>query len=200
MNYLARKARNLAERVNDWRYHAETGGTLTTEELGTGPDARPYTATPYWLLHDLMRRFPPELRRKGFLDIGCGKGRALLVAARFGFHRVIGVELSERLAAYCRHVTAGKKNIEVVCADAADYPLPADVRVIFLFNPFRGAVAKQVIGNIKALMRDGEERWLVVVNAEHVRASIEEGGLLTEIAGGSAHTLDWHIYSNRPGA
>ena len=33
-----------------------------------------------------------------FIDIGCGKGRPLIIASRFGFKRLVGVEYSRRLS------------------------------------------------------------------------------------------------------
>ena len=46
---------------------------------------------------------PPRWRRHDvFLDLGAGKGRMLLAASRYPFRRVIGVELSDRLAAIAR--------------------------------------------------------------------------------------------------
>jgi predicted RNA methylase len=37
-----------------------------------------------------------------FVDIGSGKGRALIIAAEYAFKRIIGVEYSPSLATICR--------------------------------------------------------------------------------------------------
>lgn len=49
-----------------------------------------------------------------FLDLGSGKGRMVLSAARFPFRRIIGVELSNDLTAIARRNVATS-----ACARAA---------------------------------------------------------------------------------
>jgi SAM-dependent methyltransferase len=85
----------------------------------------------------------PQLERHAFVDLGCGKGRALIVASEFCFRRVLGVELSPHLVDEARrnvrivekrhpHRTA----IEIIQGDATGVPIPKGDLVIFLFNPF----------------------------------------------------------------
>src|SRR4051794_29337388 len=44
--------------------------------------------------------FPIEMAT--FVDVGCGKGRVLLAAARAGFHSVVGIETDVRLVQQAR--------------------------------------------------------------------------------------------------
>ena len=37
-----------------------------------------------------------------FVDIGCGKGRALLIASRWPFHQIIGVEFCQNLVHFVK--------------------------------------------------------------------------------------------------
>ena len=77
-----------------------------------------------------------DRERTLFLDLGCGKGKALLLAREAGFRRVLGVELSEEIADIAtRNVerTAGT----VVVADATRFEFPPDPTVLFLCNPLR---------------------------------------------------------------
>ena len=78
-----------------------------------------------------------------FLDLGCGKGRGLLLATEFNFAQITGVELSPDLAQIARrNVAAYLKNqpasmpIEVIAGDAVVRPLPPEPLVIFLYHPF----------------------------------------------------------------
>ena len=86
-----------------------------------------------------------------FIDFGSGKGRAVFLAARYPFKRVIGVELSPELNAVARANIEQVRDqlvcqdVEIVTADAADYQLPDDVTVVFLYNPFRGEIFASVI-------------------------------------------------------
>jgi tRNA1(Val) A37 N6-methylase TrmN6 len=36
----------------------------------------------------------PDHNQYAFVDLGCGKGRALMVASEFSFARLVGVEIS----------------------------------------------------------------------------------------------------------
>lgn len=89
------------------------------------------------------------------LDLGCGKGRVLAVAAAYGFKQIIGVDFSTALCEEAEATSAivMKKNtqikIDVECIDAANYVIPATVSTIFLFNPFDALIMQQVIKQIK---------------------------------------------------
>lgn len=108
-------------------------------------DSEAYTATPsrqfIRLLHALPIETPADYT---FVDLGCGKGLTLLLAARHGFGAVRGVELDPRLAAVAeknvRSFAAGDPRyagvLSVTTGDAADHPLPTGPTVVFLFNPF----------------------------------------------------------------
>lgn len=95
-------------------------------------------------------------RPGSFLDLGCGKGRALYVAGWYPFRAVIGVELDAGLARVARRnlaVARGPRRAgraEVVHGDAREVGLPADLRVVFLFNPFLGTVFRTVAERLAA--------------------------------------------------
>jgi SAM-dependent methyltransferase len=100
-----------------------------------------------------------------FLDLGSGKGKALLMASRYGFQRVIGVELSPDLAAVGRRNVEryrqrhpGSAPIEVICADATEYPIPRDPLLLYLHNPFDGqilaAIASRLVDSVTSWPRD----------------------------------------------
>ncbi len=82
-------------------------------------------------------------------------GRAVLLAALRPFARVIGIERSPALAEIARQNIRRSKsklnheNVEIVEVDACEYAVPADVSVIFLFNPFRGEVLDDVLKRIR---------------------------------------------------
>ncbi len=87
------------------------------------------------------------------LDIGCGKGRAVAVAATHSFRKIIGVEYDKKL------VLLAQKNIlkmrckaldkvEIHCQDATSYDISPDINVIYMFNPFTGDTLKKVVENI----------------------------------------------------
>ncbi|MEN9521377.1 MAG: hypothetical protein RLZZ381_3965, partial [Cyanobacteriota bacterium] len=111
----------------------------------------------------------PSLESYTFLDLGCGKGRALLVASEFSFENILGIELSPLLAEIARH------NAEIVAhrfpqrtevciqvADASSFPLPAGNLVIFLYHPFGAELVAKVVAGIEAALA-AEDRSIYIV-------------------------------------
>ena len=110
-----------------------------------------YHASEEWELTGALKILDEDLGSFTFVDLGCGKGRSLLIAARMGFRRVIGVEFATELAAVAR------KNLElvrvsntiVIDGDAAEFRFPKGDLVVFLFNPFKQAVVRKVVANLE---------------------------------------------------
>jgi SAM-dependent methyltransferase len=120
----------------------------------SSPNARfggRYHASEEWELAGALRVLNEDLGSFTFVDLGCGKGRSLLIASRMGFKRVIGVEFAAELAATARRniQIMGVSNASVIDADAAEFSPPEDNLVAFLFNPFRNAVVRRVVGNLE---------------------------------------------------
>ncbi len=73
----------------------------------------------------LMRTISPPMQAR-FVDVGCGKGRAVLLAIEHGFERVVGIELSSELCAIARRNVAAYQSrtkrtaqVEIIEGDAA---------------------------------------------------------------------------------
>jgi len=102
----------------------------------------------------------PEPQHSHFLDIGCGKGRPLLIATEFGFASITGVELSPTLARIARRNAAAflranpqRTRIDVVTGDALAHKLPEQQLVVFLYHPFVRPLMAQFLANIEACLR-----------------------------------------------
>jgi SAM-dependent methyltransferase len=112
-----------------------------------------------------------------FLDLGSGKGRVVLLASRYPFARVIGVEISEVLTAVARRNLGADRHrrrcgsVELVTADALDYPIPDEVTVVYMYNPVRGATFDAVIAALIASVdRSPRQVRLIYLNPqEHDR-------------------------------
>lgn len=124
-----------------------------------------------------------------FIDIGAGKGRALLLASEFGFRRIIGVEILPELAEIAREnirdceARGMHSGIEVICQDATNFVFPAEAAVVFLFNPLPQPSLRKFLENLERSLRQNP-RLLYVVYAnpifEHTIASIRS---LTRLGG-----------------
>jgi SAM-dependent methyltransferase len=84
------------------------------------------------------------------LDLGSGKGGAVLTLSRLGYARVVGVEVAPGLAAVARRNAERSNctNVEFVCADAADFRDLDSFAHIYLYNPFPSSVMKEVLHNL----------------------------------------------------
>jgi SAM-dependent methyltransferase len=117
----------------------------------------------------------PRLSNATFIDLGCGKGRPLLVAAERPFREVIGVDLSPELAAIARSNAAimgarhsGRASIRVVVGDAASYPLPSGDVVLFLYNPFGASLIAEVVAAVeRALASERRAIYVISYNPVH---------------------------------
>jgi SAM-dependent methyltransferase len=140
----------LARRF-DRRHGVVTGGVMRRDqmtavsEMGAAAGADYVAVSPYTFRSALARVPEPSFSEFAFIDFGCGKGRAvLLAAAEFDFDRVIGVEHSAELAAVAAsNVSAWRgprrsRRVEAVCADALTFPMPPQPYVLYLFGPFGG--------------------------------------------------------------
>jgi predicted RNA methylase len=104
-----------------------------------------------------------------FIDIGSGKGRTVLIASRYPFRRVIGVEYCPKLNELARQnvsrfPVSEKRcgSIEVVDADGAKYQIPNDPLVLFLNNPFGEPVMEKVVENVVASFKRHPRRIVVI--------------------------------------
>lgn len=95
-----------------------------------------------------------------FVDLGCGKGAALVLAADLGFRRVIGVEYDRDLAAVAAAnlrasptVRRSGAEAEVVEADCTAYELPSGPLVVYMYNPFTGSTLQAVVDLLEESLR-----------------------------------------------
>ena len=151
---VAELAARIAAHIRfEWVLGLDTAGRIPLEDLGVaGPGRENYSPVSWAALRRaLPRGLGPE---DVLLDLGAGKGRMLLMAARHPVRRVIGVEISPELAAVARanlRAAAPRlrcRQVEVMTADAACHPVPDDVTVVHMFNPFSGPVFTAAVDRV----------------------------------------------------
>jgi len=138
-----------------------------------------------------------------FIDLGSGKGRALLMAAEYPFRKIVGVELAPALhrvalrnVATWRSPTQRCREIELLCMDAADFVLPTDEALVYLFQPFPAETMRAVLGNLgRSLAAHPRKVQLAYLNPLHHELLLESG-LALEHWGHAVDEgeFDWAIY------
>lgn len=143
------------QRLFEARLGVRTSGHAYADDSGAVGDSAFYEGC-QWLP---LRRVLAELDagpQDVFVDLGAGKGQALLVAATRQLDRVIGVDLMPDLSdAARRNLEAARPRLrcreyEVVTADATRWHLPDDVTIVFMYCPFFGAVFDAAMGQVFA--------------------------------------------------
>ena len=144
----------------DSRYGTDTALIVSVGALDIASNkvehSNRYEAVAPEAFHAIMRDLPIAHEEFIFIDIGAGKGRALLLAAKFPFQQIVGVDISERLTQIALNnirlfsdETQQCHEIRVICKDAASYELPLSKTVLYLYNPFDEHVMKTVLTNIE---------------------------------------------------
>jgi predicted RNA methylase len=164
---------------NELKWERKLGiNTLQIENLPDGiakEDFYHYQGASYFILQHMLTRVPKEIQRGGFIDYGCGKGRAMIMAAMNGFKNVQGIDLSENLIAIAKaNVSTSKKwsadaNFVFHCENAEKFSLPTEISLVYLFNPFGETVMKKVVeACITSLKVNPRELYVLYVNPKHL--------------------------------
>jgi SAM-dependent methyltransferase len=111
-----------------------------------------YQATPEAAIRSAIERSRIAPQSFTFLDIGCGKGRPLIVANQYHFRKLIGVEYSAHLCGIARrNLALCGVEAEVINGDAASADYPTDNTFAFFFNPFTGSIINTVLERLRAM-------------------------------------------------
>lgn len=154
----------------------------TLEEMGIDvTHATIYMPVSFYLLEDIFQQVQPH-ELKHFLDMGCGKGRAMCMAAHHGFNNVTGIDLSKDLclAAEANLVLTKKQfpqlQYKIINNDAFYYEIPEDVDCIFFFNPFDEIIMSAVVNNIfESLDENPRKLRIIYVNPLHKEQFLKAG-------------------------
>ncbi len=138
-------------RIHTTSYHNLSKFKLIENNL---QHATEYMPVNYLILEQLLTKLPADAYTGRFLDIGCGKGRALCVAAHAGFTKLTGIDFAKEL------ITDAEKNIDytkllfpstqynLLWTDICKFEIEPDTSTFFLFNPFDEVLMKTTVEKI----------------------------------------------------
>jgi SAM-dependent methyltransferase len=171
----------------DQLHGTDTSGLIPGRVIARGTTAKVEELTAYYgvapsILQGILdiwlqQTKPQSIQKTVFLDIGAGKGRAMLLASRFPFLRVEGVELSPALAAIASaNISLWQQDaraealapLRLYNADATKHPLPIEPTLAFLFHPFELPILRRFLRHVeKSLAAKPHPFDLLYINAEH---------------------------------
>lgn len=157
--YIKWRYRRYKERRFDERYAIDTLQTnlsyFDSAQSSNTEYAVPYEPVQYHVFRKMLDNTSINPADYAFIDLGSGKGRALIFASDFPFKEIIGVEFSQELHEIAGNnlhnyltKTGKKNNFKLICMDVVDYDFPKTDLVIFLYNPFFGKVMDAVLDKI----------------------------------------------------
>lgn len=186
----------LVRHFMEWRFDRKLGvqtrGIVEHPQESTNPLhhlAIRYEGTSPKIFQKIMRSIGCLTTPYVFFDIGCGKGRVLLMAAQYSFKMVVGVEFAPEFARTAEDNVSrfqvknpGGTEIEVICEDAAQYQFPDEDAVIFFFNPFKQEIMVRVLENIRLSAQTSKHRYIIYHNPvlAHLLSNPEHFALLTQ--------------------
>jgi SAM-dependent methyltransferase len=154
----------------DKRYGVDTSGLIPGGELHSGHKNDVFNTAYYGMAPSRFQRLMEYwiadeshavIDNYSFVDLGCGKGRAVMMASQFGFREVAGVELHPALARIAEAnvavwTAAGRAvcPVRIVCQDATEFALPDGQCLLYLFHPFTAPVLKRLVERIEADFAD----------------------------------------------
>lgn len=192
----------------DSKYGTDTARRIPRTEIETTSEnivhCVNYGASKELPFRKLMERL--KLPRDGvFVDLGSGKGRALMLAAKYGFRKVVGIEFSGALCAVARdnlekftRKVSTSSAVEVIESDVTKYQLRDDETVFFMLDPFNAPVLTQVLENIReSVQRVPRTIWLIY-SVPREQNIIEQAGLFTHSQLHVVVGAEFRVYSNQP--
>jgi len=171
----------------DVLHATDTSGLIPGSVIVQGTSAKVEELTAYYgvapsILHGLLdiwlyHTSPQPIEKTVFLDVGAGKGRAMLLASQFPFLRVEGIELNPILAAIAQaNISLWHNDLQAESlspfalhhADATTHPLPPEPTLAFLFHPFELPILRRFLRHVESSQAAHSKPFdLLYANAEH---------------------------------
>lgn len=159
----------------EWKYDCNFVTAVDKDKMYENPNGTPYRVTTQKEIFEILDACHCKLENEdAILDVGCGKGGAIVSFLDYGFKRADGVEFDNGLSDVCRmninnlNLTSSTK---VYSTDASTMTKELDeYNWFYFFQPFSKEVYAKVIKNIE----DSIKRKSRKVRIIYVNCNVEE--------------------------
>lgn len=200
--YLFEYARSYIEERSeafDARFRTDTAAPVF--ERGQKTSVHFYVPTTASVIYEILSSIPMQPNKYVFVDMGSGKGRALLVASEFPFAKIVGIELSECLHRIAtdnvkRYKPASQKCavFDLKCMDALDFTYGDEPLMLFLFDPFGREILQDIITNLEASLRAKPREAYVVYVYPQYEDVLQKSSVLRQVKTGGPKWQPWSQY------
>jgi hypothetical protein len=160
-----------------------------------------YVPTTASLIYEILASLALVPNKFTFVDMGSGKGRALLVASEFPFSKIVGIELSEQLHRIAENNVQLYKPASQHCdafdlrrMDVLDYDHDGGPLVLFLFDPFGREILKEVVASLDASLRATPREAYVVYVYPQYEDLLQSSPALRKVREGGPRWRPWSRY------
>lgn len=104
------------------------------------------------------------------IDLGCGKGSALIAFHKVGFRSITGLEISEKLCLITKKNLEKLKimNVQIINSDILDFHNYEEYDIFYMFNPFPAEIIRKVVSEIeRSLDIKPREVKIIYMNPKH---------------------------------
>ncbi len=190
----------------DWEFRVDTtSATVGWRDRLLGIFHSPYQPTEPALFHEMLASLVQasplssakiDFSRFTFIDIGSGKGRALLMAADYPFRRILGIELLPELHHVAKQNISKYKSdsqqcfaIECLLGDANEWALPPEPTVLYLFNPLPESGLVKMIGDLEQSLRQYPRPMFVLYHNPLLEHVLTRNGVFRRIVGTHQYSI-----------
>lgn len=191
----------IEERLEAFDARFGTDTSAPTFERNQRTNVHFYVPTTASIIYSILSFLPLETNKFEFVDMGSGKGRALLVASEFPFSKIVGVELSEQLHRVAEsnvklYTPTSQKctDFDLKCMDALEYAYDDKPLVLYLFDPFGREILQEVVARLENSLRAHPREAYVVYVYPQYDDLLARSPLLQKVAEGGPKWQPWSQY------
>ncbi|HZL64192.1 MAG TPA: class I SAM-dependent methyltransferase [Thermoleophilia bacterium] len=188
-----RKLKRLSQDGFDEAHGTDTAEILVGRELGPGVTpgghlVSRYETTSAAAIKSALDSLDMDLSDFTFVDLGCGKGKPLMIASSYPFRRLVGVDISPACIDVARRNLGAygpeeidPSRVELLTMDVEDFTFPDDPVVLYLFNPFPPRLMERVMEKLEgSLAVKPRQAAIVYVNPKAI-AAVRKSGLFVRV-------------------
>jgi SAM-dependent methyltransferase len=168
-----RGIKSLYDEIKDNLFFDLINGTFTQIREGKSTKNYKHYSPAYTsLINESIKSLDINYSDYNFIDLGSGKGKVTLIASKFRFKKIIGVEIIKNLVQqakenqkiYFKKIWNKKYKckIEYIYSDAEKYLINSNKNVYFMFDPFPDEKLKKIL--IKINKKNGNKNYIIAFN------------------------------------